>query len=71
MGETLEADYGPGCVRGAAASVRGVTEDRVDVRPCWRPYQKGVVGLRSRQSLEKQDKENGPCREGYGGPLAA
>ena len=54
MGETLEADYGPGRVHGAAASVRGVTEDRVEVRPCWRPYRKGVVDLRNRQSLEKQ-----------------
>ena len=34
MGETLEADDGPGRVRGAAAPVRGVTKDRVDVRPC-------------------------------------
>ena len=54
MGETLEADSGPGRVHGTAASVRGVTEDRIDERPCWRPYRKGVAGLRNRQSLEKQ-----------------
>ena len=73
MGETLEADYGPRlrAWRRAAAPVRGVAEDRVDVRPCLRPHQKGVVDLMSRQSLEKQDKESGPYREGHGGPLAA